>query len=208
MPSLQFKYKLPDGPAAMPSTENPDEEFRILAAVPIGDGLLVVLEAPIVTTPNIGQFLDTWLPSYDVLHVDEHVVVIQYFVPFLPPPYRAVLLSGNLLGFPLILQNGWIHAELITSNERLSQLKAELEAIGLTYELVSVTQSTEPADLLTVRQRQFVIEATQRGYYDSPRDCTLTELAAELDISKSVASVVLHRAEGRIIKQFLGESIE
>lgn len=192
----------------MPSTENPDEEFRILAALPTEDGLFVILEAPLATTPTLGHYFDTTLPSYNVLHADDQVVVIQYFLPFVPPPYRAVLFSGNLLGFPLTLRNGWIRSELITSHERLSLLKAAFEAMDLTHELVSVTQSTKPTDLLTDRQQQLITEASERGYYDSPRDCTLTELAAALDISKSVASGILHRAEGRIIKQFLGESIE
>lgn len=45
-------------------------------------------------------------------------------------------------------------------------------------------------------------EAIQRGYYDTPRECSLTDLAAALEISKSTASVVLHNAEETIIKEF------
>lgn len=211
MPSAHFKCKLPAGLGPL-STEYPDEDFRILACLPTADELLVILEAPVTTIPTLGHYLDTWLdtwlPFYNVLHADEQVVVIQYFVPFLPPAYRAVLFSGNLVRFPLIIRNGWIHAELTTSHERLSKLQAAFEATGLTYELVSVTQSTEPTALLTDRQQRLITEATERGYYDSPRTCTLTELAATLDISKSVTSGILHRAEERIIKQFLGKSIE
>jgi hypothetical protein len=204
MPIAHFKYKLPDG--AVPfSTEYPDEEFRILATLPAADGLLVILEAPLATTPTLGHYLDIWLPAYDVLHADEQVVVIQYALPFLPSPYRAVLVSENLLGFPLTLQNGWMRSELITSHERLSQLQAAFEAMGLTYELVSVTQSTDPADLLTDRQREFITEAVERGYYESPRECTLTDLAAAMGVTKGAASGTLHRAERRIIKSFLGK---
>ncbi|WP_231185036.1 helix-turn-helix domain-containing protein [Haladaptatus sp. DYF46] len=36
----------------------------------------------------------------------------------------------------------------------------------------------------------------EKGYYDTPRRCSLTELAGELDVSKSTLSVVLHRAKG------------
>ena len=209
MPSAQFKYKLPDGAAPF-STEYPDQEFRILATLPTETDLFVIIEAPVATTPALGHYLDEapWLPSYDVLHADERVVVIQYILPFVPPAVRAVLFSENLLRFPLTLRDGWIRSEVTTSHERLSQLKAAFEATGLMYEIVSVTQSTEPTALLTDRQQRVITEATERGYYDSPRSCTLTELAAALGISKSVASGILHRAEGRIIKQFLGEPIE
>lgn len=60
--------------------------------------------------------------------------------------------------------------------------------MGITYELVSVRQSIDPTALLTDRQHWLITEATERGYYDSLRGCTLTELAAALAISKSVAS--------------------
>ncbi|MFC7009648.1 helix-turn-helix domain-containing protein [Halalkalicoccus salilacus] len=87
-------------------------------------------------------------------------------------------------------------------------LKAEFEDTGFTYEVVSITQSTQPTDLLTDRQRRFMIEALQRGYYDSPRECSLTDLAAALDVGKSTASRVLHNAEETVVKEFFAELIE
>jgi predicted DNA binding protein len=45
----------------------------------------------------------------------------------------------------------------------------------------------------------------ERGYYDTPRTCTLTELADHLGIAKSTASERLHRAEGAIIRAFVAE---
>jgi predicted DNA binding protein len=60
--------------------------------------------------------------------------------------------------------------------------------------------------LLTEQQAQLVAEATDRGYYDTPRTCSLTELAADLDMAKSTCSEMLHRAEGKIIEQFLQDS--
>jgi predicted DNA binding protein len=208
MPRAQLKVNLPGGPGAL-STERPDDEFRILAAYPTGDGLLVIFEIETADMAAVGRHLDEapWLPSYDLLHADEHTVLIQYSVPFIPPPVRAVLSSGNLPRFPLTIRDGWIIAELTTSHKRLSQLKDEFETAGLTYEILSVTQSTEPTDLVTDRQQRFMTEAIEDGYYDTPRECSLTDLADELGVSKSTASVVLHRAEETIIKEFFAESV-
>lgn len=119
-----------------------------------------------------------------------------------------MLSSGNLLRFPLTLRNGWIISELTTTHERLSQLKAEFEDAGLTFEVISVTQSLNRTDLLTDRQRRFATEALAHGYYDSPRTCSLTDLADELNVSKSTASVVLHNTEETIIKEFFAEPVE
>lgn len=209
MPRAQLKAKIPGGPAAL-SAQHPDDEFRILAGQPTADGLLVILEIQTSDTEALIRDFDEapWLPSYDMLHADEETLLIQYSVPFVPPPLRAVLASENLPRFPLTIRNGWVISEITTSHERLSQLKDELDATGLTYEVVSITQSTAPTDLLTDRQRRFMTEALEQGYYDTPRTCSLTNLADVLAVSKSTASVVLHNAEETIIKEFFAESSE
>lgn len=206
MPTAQVKFEFSGGPGAL-STEHPDDEFRILAALPTADSIQVVLEIQTTDTEAILQHLDEapWLPSYDVLHADEQTMLIQYSHQFLPALHRALLSSGPLLQYPLILRDGWVFSDITTSHEQLSQLKDVFEAEGIPYEIGSVTQSTDPTDLLTDRQRRFITVAAERGYYDSPRECTLTDLAAALDVSKGGASRILHRAEGRIIKNFLGE---
>lgn len=142
--------------------------------------------------------------SYEVVHADERTVVIRLVTPE-PAPHRVGRTSGHLPRFPLIVRNGWIISETTTTSERIAALKAELEDAEITYEVVSLTHSTEPSELLTDRQQQFIREAIKRGYYDSPRRCSLTDLASDLAVSKPTASGILHRAEGRIIKRFLGE---
>ena len=45
--------------------------------------------------------------------------------------------------------------------------------------------------------------AIERGYYDTPRTCTLTELADAVGLAKSTTSEKLHRAEEKVVKEFL-----
>ncbi|WP_435157013.1 helix-turn-helix domain-containing protein [Haladaptatus sp. DFWS20] len=120
-----------------------------------------------------------------------------------PALYDALRASGNLPRFPALMRNGWLHTELTASHERLSAFTGELTASKIPYQVLSVTQSPEPVELLTERQLELVSEAVEQGYYDSPRGCTLTELAESFDINKSAASGILHRAEGRIVKEFV-----
>lgn len=212
MPTARVKFKPPSEHLAGPfklSTEYPDDEFRILSAYPTQDRLLVIFEATMTDPTAIAQLFDgaPKSPPYEVLHADEQTVLVQFLLPFVPPPYRAILASGTLPQFPQTVRDGWMITDLTTSHERLSQFRDELEATGFTFEVVSVMQSVEPTDLLTDRQRRFVAEALERGYYDTPRTCSLTDLAAVLDVSKSTASVVLHGAEETIVKEFFGEPI-
>lgn len=58
---------------------------------------------------------------------------------------------------------------------------------------------------LTDKQRQTLTLALKTGYYERPRETDLTDLATELDISKSAVSQRLRAAEHKIIKQALGQ---
>ncbi len=53
------------------------------------------------------------------------------------------------------------------------------------------------------RQATVLGAAVERGYDDTPRQCTLTELADALGVAKSTCSETLHRAEETVVKQFV-----
>lgn len=189
------------------STEFPDAEFRLLAGQPRGDGLREIAE---ITTPNgdtlVRRFTDApEIRSSEVVHIDEQMLLIKYRLP-VSESYEALLTSGNLPRYPVFLQDGWFSFEVISSQEQLSEYTDELAAAGISYELVSLTQSHDSNGLLTERQWEFITEAVERGYFDTPRDCTLAELAETLDINRSAASKLHHRAESRIIKEFVAEA--
>lgn len=213
MPRARVRFRPPGDHLAGPfglSADHPDDEFRILGAHPRDGGLLVILEATTSDPSVVERLFDgaPRAPSHEVLHADERTVLVQFLLPFVPAPYRAVFASGNLPQFPHVLDDGWMVCELTTSHERLSRFGDELEATGFAFEVDWVRQSLDPEDLLTARQRQFATEAIERGYYDTPRRCTLTELAAALGVSKSTASVVLHGTEEVVVKEFFGASVE
>lgn len=209
MPRVQLKLNAAaqEDWLATLSTEFPDVEFRVLASHTTDNGLLGIAE---IQTPDEEAIVHHFecaseVRSYEVVHTDERIVLIQYVLP-VPESYRALRASGNLPRFPALIQDGWLSSEVTAPQERLAEFTDELTAAGIPYQIQSLTQSHDPSELLTDRQREFITEAVARGYYDSPRDCTLTELAEAFDINKSAASGVLHRAEGRIIKQFISEA--
>ena len=215
MPKAKVKFRPPGEQLGGPfwlSTEFPDDEFRILSAYPTERGLLVLLEATMddssAALDHFERAPDERVPSHEVLHADERTVLFQFELPFVPPPFRALLTAGTLPQFPYALEDGWMVCELTTSHDRLSRFRDELAETGFAFEVVWVTQSVDPTELLTDRQRTYVTEALERGYYDTPRRCSLTELADELGISKSTASTVMHYAEENIVKAFFAEPVE
>ncbi|WP_435152504.1 helix-turn-helix domain-containing protein [Haladaptatus sp. DFWS20] len=62
---------------------------------------------------------------------------------------------------------------------------------------------TQSAVSLTDEQREALLLALQRGYFESPSPVTLTELAEELDISQQALSERIRRGNKTLLKQTL-----
>lgn len=209
MPQIQLKLDgtAVDGWLATISTEFPDAEFRLLATQLRDEGAFVILE---VMTPMgdalVCQFENTpEVRSFEVFHTDEQIVLLQ-FMTSATKTYDPLRRSKNISIYPTILRDGWFSVKLAASHNQLSKYTDELAAAGIPYRVLSLTQSYDSSELLTDRQWHVMSEAVERGYYDTPRDCTVTELAETFDIHKSAASRLLHRAESRIIKKFVTEA--
>lgn len=204
MPRVRLKFRPPSERVVQFSTEHPDEEFKILASRPTEEGLLSVVEVE-TTNPEtiLGYFEEaSEVRSYEVLQTGPENLLIQHVVAE-PTPHRVAQSTGTIANFPLVLRDGWMFMELLISHDRLSAFTDGLDGAGVTFEVLSVTQSIDVLDLLTERQWDVVTEAVERGYYDSPRECSLVDLAGALDVSQSTVSGILHRAEGRIIREFV-----
>lgn len=88
---------------------------------------------------------------------------------------------------------------LVFRREDLKAIIDDLEEFGTVTlgRLETFTETTESP--LTDRQRDVVIEALTRGYYDWPRGINNENLAAELDISRATLHEHLRRAEKKLL---------
>lgn len=111
--------------------------------------------------------------------------------------------SGVPIEMPFTVSDGETVWELTAAHDRLSRLGDMFESDGIPFTVESITHDVERGDLLTDTQLEVLTTAIRQGYYDTPRTCTQTELADALDLAKSTCSQTLHRAEERIVKQFV-----
>ncbi|MFB6133804.1 MAG: helix-turn-helix domain-containing protein [Halanaeroarchaeum sp.] len=100
-------------------------------------------------------------------------------------------------------------AATLPERSQLASLITELENAGATVTTDRIL--TSPADLendemLTDKQREAFIAAIESGYYDSPRQATLDDIAAELGVSKSAVSQRLVAARNRLARKFAEET--
>ncbi len=186
------------------SREYPTATFRILSALPGEESAVGLVE---VSAPDlaavIGAIRDvSETRELNLLRRHEDTALVQFETTD-PTLLFPVVGSGVPLEMPFELHDGSAHWEITTTQDRLAALGEQLEAFGITYTVNEIRYHLQTEQLLTERQEELLREAVEAGYYDTPRTCTLTELAEAAGLAKSTCSETLHRAEGKVIKAFL-----
>lgn len=207
MTTAKLAITLPDTVWAAEVTRTFDDvTVTPLAHVARGDrgfGLALVAAADLETVINTIEAHRSILELEVVGRTDEQATI--EFTTDQPLLLFSSKASGTAIELPVTIEDGVASVEVTGTRSRLSKLADHLDALGLEFEVVYIQEYTDPGSLLSERQRELVCLAIERGYYESPRRCTLTDLAEELGIAKSTCSEILHRAEGEIITRFVAD---
>jgi Predicted DNA binding protein len=113
--------------------------------------------------------------------------------------------AGLPIELPLQANDGEATVNITGTHSRVSEFSSQLAADNVDFQIRYIRERLHTEQLLSSKQYELVQTAVELGYYDTPRNCTLTELAAKVDIAKSTCSEILHRAEESIIKDFIGD---
>lgn len=206
MPQATFTITIPDAVwIGKLSRAYPDAVFRVLAAIPddtVGSGLVKVRHDDIDGVLEEFRSFES-VTRTEVMHRGDEQALVQ-FETDVPLLLFAMQESGVPLQTPFEIVGGKVTWELTASQERLSDLTDQFEALGIPFDVERLQQRTDSEQLLTANQARLVEEALERGYYDTPRTCTLVELAEELGMAPSTVSETLHRAEERVMKDVMG----
>ncbi|WP_049925049.1 helix-turn-helix domain-containing protein [Halopiger goleimassiliensis] len=186
------------------STSYPDATFRVLAAVPGSNSGFALVR---ITGPDVAEVVDEMNDHAQITELtlaqwseNEATVHFETTQPLLLFSSKE---SGMPIELPVEITDGEATIEVTGSRERLAELAEQLERFGLKYRIEHVRERLHESQLLSERQLEVIAAAVEEGYYDTPRRCSLTELAEQLGIAKSTCSETLHRAEEAIIKRFV-----
>lgn len=208
MPQAELRVTLPEGTwVGDVSRAHEGAVFEVLATVPAQDRGVGLVE---IRAPDPRAVLAEVRAHDTIMTVDEQAVTDRRALVRCETDRPLLLLSAGSAGVPIELpisiSNGEATLSVTAPRDRLTELADQLEAFGMSYDLTYIRATTDPTGLLTDRQHAFVRRAAALGYYGVPRDCTLTELADELDVAKSTASEVLARAESKIVDRYLEDA--
>lgn len=132
------------------------------------------------------------------------------------PIAAAVQVLGPDCWFhPLLVKDGYLHISVVSPSEEgrerfmayTKRMRAHVSPDD--FRLVHVGPYVAPAlaparDGLTPGQDEVLKMAVALGYYDTPRGCTIEDLAEAFGVSKAAAHKRLKAAENKIIKDFTG----
>ena len=205
MPQARLLVDLPDGPwIADVSREFPDAGFRVLTAVPDDSAGFALLR---LTARDVDAVLAAMrdheaLAEASVMTRGDGVatVRIETSAPLL---LIAAKRSGLPIEMPIDIENGVAEVDVTGEHERVAALGKRFDELGLEYELERVRQRVDPVRLLTDRQQELLLTAVDLGYYDVPRQSTLTEVADHVGIAKSTCSETLQRVERTVVREFV-----
>lgn len=189
------------------SRTQPEATFEVLSAVPDANAAFALLR---VTGPEIEPPLSAvedhdHITEFSSIQRTDGEATIQ--VETISPPLlqSAARGSGLPIEFPVAISDGEATVDVTGSHERLAALGDQLRGLGLEFDIEYIQERLHTSQLLTESQYELVRTAVDHGYYDTPRSCTLTELADSLDLAKSTCSERLHRAEEAMIKRFIDD---
>jgi len=110
--------------------------------------------------------------------------------------------SETPLSYPIDVHGGEAVVDVVSTHGTVSAFGEQLHGAGLDFDVGYVQPDHETRQVLTDRQQEVVLSAAEHGYYETPRQCSLTELADELGVAKSTCSGTLQRAEAALVEHF------
>ena len=103
----------------------------------------------------------------------------------------------------------WQLRSLFPDRDSLSRTYEHCEERGLSVTVDRIYELTDVRHQqfgLTTQQHETMLAALEHGYYDVPREASLTDLAEQLDVSHQALSERLRRGHGNLVKHALGAS--
>lgn len=149
---------------------------------------------------------DSSVDEYDVLKEigGEFLVSLEHEQPILLPRRVIAQHEGAVLQ-AVASDDQWKLHTRFPARSDLSAVQDDFDRFDVTvcYESITESSALDREDDITDKQRQTLQKAVQMGYYEIPREVTIEDLAAELDVSHQSVSERLRRAQRNIVKRQL-----
>ena len=186
----------------------PELTFHILSNILIGEELGITsfqIRGPSVTR-FVADFKENLAKSESQILFEGDNLVILNVKEEDPWILNTLVKTELLITYPVLVKDGKIRIGAITNRSKVDRfliqlkkkdIRAEIQRIGYYYK----------STLLTQRQNEIVNLAYQKGFFNIPRNLSLSEFAQDLKISKSALSETLRRIFKKLAHNYLNSYI-
>lgn len=147
--------------------------------------------------------------DYDIVALRDGFYAYLQEVPRDPDEalYAAFSLDSLVVVPPVVFRSDrTMRTTVLGDHDQLrSMLTALPEGMSVDIERVG-TYRDDPAVELTGRQRDVLAAALDAGYYEVPREGSLSAVAERLSLAESTVSAHLRKAEARLVERALGKT--
>ena len=122
-----------------------------------------------------------------------------------PRSLLEVVAGSRVIFMPPVVfrEDGTVQFEAVGETAALSSFHDDLDDLAnLTIEQVQTFERPHSPSRLTDRQRDALAAAVSVGYYEVPREGTVSDVAGVLDCSTSTAGELVRKAEAAVITHF------
>lgn len=181
----------------------PQTRFRVIAAMSHGPTGVTQTEIVGADSESICKAIRGLESETNLTVFDRKVEMCRIQVETTGPLLLTPLYEcGVPPEMPFEIRGGKMTLKVTASRRTLSALKEKFNEFDMEVTVERIQQETLTDPLLTERQQCLLDKAITRGYYNTPRQTTLSNIAEDLNMAKSTCSEILHRAEERIIKEY------
>lgn len=178
-------------------------------------------ESPVATilfevAGDVTRFVEALSAADSVSSVDATAVGERRFVALLvlepaaiqlmADVFAAMTRTGLVITTPVVYRDGYVQVRIVGTAAVLQRAISSFPA-AVTVDIDATGEfhrgRQRPVSRLSDRQREAVLAALDLGYYETPRQATHEDVAAELDCAPNTASEHLQKAETTLLTAVL-----
>ncbi len=110
-----------------------------------------------------------------------------------------------IVGTKSLSADNIIYNVVLPDFRELKRLENELASKNINYSIIDMNENDN--DDLTDREKEIIIEIYKKGYFNSNRNQSLTEIAHDLNISTSALSEILRKSLKKILNYYIQNKI-
>ena len=153
----------------------------------------------------ISDFKDTSSKKTSQILFEGEDIVIMNVKEVDPWILNTLVKTELLVSYPVLVKEGKIKMEAITSRSKVDRFLAQLKKKNITAKIERIGYYFK-STLLTKRQNEIINLAYQKGFFNIPRTVSLSKFANDLNISKSALSETLRRIFKKLAHNYINSS--